>query len=1006
MARFLCTPHFEVLGIYYRHYIRWISMRSLSFSLALLFRIMSEYFNKGLFMIKPLLYATAATCISLLAFNSPSFAQQNSAQDTQSNSDLKLDYEKFTLENGLEVILHVDKSDPIVAMTTVVHVGSNREKPGRTGFAHFFEHMAFNDSENVPRGWNRKAIPEWGGQRNGGTWRDGTIYFEVVPKDAFDKILWIDSDRLGYMINTVTTAALEREKQVVKNEKRQRVDNAPYGYTGEVISKALYPEGHPYNWSVIGSLPDLQAATLDDLKEFYAQYYGPNNATLSIAGDIDIAETKAKVQRWFGEIKRGQDIISLEPRPVTVTATKNLYFEDSFAKLPELRMTFPTVEAGHKDETALNILGQIIAGSKNSPLHKKIVEADKLAPRVAAFNNSGEIAGEFTFIVRARPGVDLDDVQSSIMSAFTDFETNGVDGTDLKRIKTEQETIVYNQLGTVLGKGRALATGNEFAKDPVDTVTSVERINAVSRADIIRVYNQYIKGKNSIITSFVPKGKKELAVSNAQLATVWIEEVKSGVASEEVSAGAVAQFEKTPSKYDRSEPPFGELPLIKSPNIWESILANDIPILGIENNEIPLVNYDITIATNNHGEDLSQKGGANLLARLLNEGTASKTSAQLEQAIGLIGAGINAFVDDEDTIISVTVPAKNFEASVQLVGEMLTRPRFMQDSFEREKSAVLTGIKGGQANSGTISRQIFNKLIYGHNNPLGQTVAGSEDSVSSLTLEDMKSRHAALLHSKPRFHISGAINRTRAQSSFAKLANVFKPNSDTIELVQPNANLNAKIYFIDVPGSKQSVLRIGKLVPPSTDADFNKIDYTNDKLGGGISGNLSQTLRIEKGYTYGAFSGVTRGKAAQSFVVSTSVRANATKASLDIIRDMLANYGTVFSDEDAEITRQKLLKENTRAFESLGAKRGILRNISEYGKNKDYIEKEQQELLAMTTDDFRGIANKYLQESEMIYLIVGDKETQYSEVESFAKEQGKGDVILLDIFGNPVKPQS
>ncbi|MGB0949580.1 MAG: insulinase family protein, partial [Marinirhabdus sp.] len=211
--------------------------------------------------------------------------QTNAPQKME--QDFKLDYEKFELENGLEVILHVDKSDPIVAVATVMHVGSNREKPGKTGFAHFFEHMSFNDSENVPVGANRKMIPEWGGSRNGGTWSDGTIYYEVVPKDAFEKILWIDSDRFGYMINTVTKAALEREKQVVKNEKRQRVDNAPYGYTDEIIRKNLYPKGHPYSWTVIGSLPDLQAATLADVKEFYHKYYGAANASLVIAGDID-----------------------------------------------------------------------------------------------------------------------------------------------------------------------------------------------------------------------------------------------------------------------------------------------------------------------------------------------------------------------------------------------------------------------------------------------------------------------------------------------------------------------------------------------------------------------------------------------------------------------------------------------------------------------------------------------------------------------------------------------
>ena len=213
------------------------------------------------------------------------------------STNFSIDYEKFTLENGLEVILHEDHSDPIVAVATVMHVGSNREKTGRTGFAHFFEHMSFNDSENVPRGANRKMIPEWGGTRNGGTWNDGTIYYEVVPKDAFDKILWIDSDRFGYMIKTVTEEALEREKQVVKNEKRERVDNAPYGFTNEIIIKNLYPPDHPYSWTVIGELEDLQSAELVDVKEFYETYYGAANASLVIAGDIDIAETKAKVMQ-------------------------------------------------------------------------------------------------------------------------------------------------------------------------------------------------------------------------------------------------------------------------------------------------------------------------------------------------------------------------------------------------------------------------------------------------------------------------------------------------------------------------------------------------------------------------------------------------------------------------------------------------------------------------------------------------------------------------------------
>ena len=245
------------------------------------FPLLNDQYMKINLKIMPLL---AVICMTVAC-------EQSVEKEIETGEEFTLEYEKFVLDNGLEVILHVDKSDPIVAVATMMHVGSNREKPGRTGFAHFFEHMSFNDSENVPVGANRKMIPEWGGSRNGGTWSDGTVYYEVVPKDAFEKILWIDSDRFGYMINTVTEAALEREKQVVKNEKRQRVDNAPYGYTDEIIRKNLYPEGHPYSWTVIGSLPDLQAATLEDVKEFYNEYYGASNASLVIAGDIDIEET-------------------------------------------------------------------------------------------------------------------------------------------------------------------------------------------------------------------------------------------------------------------------------------------------------------------------------------------------------------------------------------------------------------------------------------------------------------------------------------------------------------------------------------------------------------------------------------------------------------------------------------------------------------------------------------------------------------------------------------------
>jgi len=912
-------------------------------------------------------------------------------------SEFSLDYEKFTLSNGLEVILSVDRSDPIVAVTTVIHAGSSREKPGRTGFAHFFEHMAFNDSENVPRGWNRKAIPAWGGRRNGGTWSDGTVYYEVVPKDAFDKILWIDSDRLGYMINTVTTAALEREKQVVKNEKRQRYDNAAYGYTREVIRKNLYPDGHPYQWTVIGALPDLQAATLEDLKEFYTAMYGANNMTLSIVGDIDVAETKQKVEQWFGEIAHGPMVNALPPMPVTLSETKALYFEDNFAKLPELRVTFPSVQSYHADEPALNVLAQMIAGSKNSPLYKQIVEQEKLAPNVSSYNNSMELAGEFVFRIRANADVDLDDVHAALHAALQQFEENGVDETDLRRVKAQQETALYTGFATVLGKSNLMARANEFSGDPAYAITAAKLLDAVTAADIMAVYHKYLKGKPAVLTSFVPKGAPELAVENSTLASVWIEEVISGVANEKVGHGEEAIYEKTPSKFDRSEPAFSELPLVKMPEVWDVNLANKTRLFGIENSEIPLVSFDIAINGGGGLDPLDKKGVASLLARLMNEGTANKTAAELEQAIGLLGSSITAYATPEEIGLRVTSLAKNFEASIALAHEMIAQPRWQQVNFDRVKSAALTQIKGREDNPRAIAALNFAKLLYGEQHPLGLPQSGTSQTVAGIELEDLQHYYQTMMSIGARIHIAGDIGQFRAAKGFTQIADSFTSTDQEPPLyVIPEQTNAGKVFFIDVPNSKQSVIFVGKLALATTDPDANKLSFTNEKLGGGISGDLAQTLRIEKGYTYGANSRITRGQTIQPFSASTSVRANATQASLQIIRDMIANYGPNFSDADVITTQQKLIKENTRIYESLNAKRGILRSISAYGKAHKYIEDEQQELIDMQLDDFKRIAEQYLIEAEMIYVIVGDKATQLAPVTEFAG----GNVIELDIHGN------
>ncbi|WP_227593058.1 M16 family metallopeptidase [Kangiella spongicola] len=953
------------------------------------------------------LFAVAASAMLMLVACTSTDkvgSKQNAKSDTEEqvagkkgSSSFAIPYEKYTLDNGLKVILHQDKSDPIVAIATIFHVGSSSEELGKTGFAHFFEHMAFNNSENVPLGANRKMIGELGGTRNGGTWNDGTIYYEVVPKDAFEKLLWIDSDRMGYMINTVTKDALEREKQVVKNEKRQRVDNRPYGHTGGVISSHLYPKNHPYNWPVIGSLEDLQNASLEDVKEFYAKYYGPNNATLVIAGDIDIDETKRLVKKWFGEIKKGQPVEKLEPRPVTLEKTISLSHEDNFAKLPELRLVFPTVEEYHKDSYALDALGEILSRGKRAPLYKVIVEDKKLAPNVSAYNSSREIAGEFTIRVRANAGVDLDDVKKAIEEALQKFEKEGFSDKDLQRIKVRQETQFYNSISSVLNKAFNLATYNEYAGSPDYLQKDIAAIKAVTKDDILAAYDKYIKNRHYVMTSFVPKGQIELAVEGAKDAGVVEEEIVQG-AEEEIVLSDTEDFPRTPSSFPRTEPPLGEAPLLTAPTVWQDELTNGLKVLGIEHNELPLVQFSLDIDGGHYLDQPEKSGVAYILAELMMEGTKNKTAEELEDAIGLLGADIYISAGDESMTISANTLSRNYKQTLALVEEMLLEPRFDEAEFERIKKRLLTYLKQREGDAQSVASVVSRKLLYGEDHILAIPVSGTAETVSGITLDDVKDFYYKYLSpSVAAFHIVGDVKQSKVLDSLTSLERSWEAKDVAWPSYETKAVDNdPKLYFIDIPNAKQSVLAAGQLTFPGGHEDYNNLVYANNRLGSGSSARLFQLLRIQKGYTYGAYSYVSRRKAMSSFRAQTSVRANVTKESLELLINEIERYKDSFTEEDLETTKNIILKRQTLEFETLGNMLGILSNISSYDLPLNYLQQEQDELTGLTLADFKQTIEKYMNPKKMDYLIVGDAKTQLKRLE----ELGMGKPIVLDIHGN------
>jgi zinc protease len=919
-----------------------------------------------------------------------------SAQKAAAKPSFKVDFQKFTLPNGLQVIFHIDRSDPVVAVNLTAHVGSAREKAGRTGFAHLFEHLLFLESENLGKGGLDIMSAKIGGSgANGSTSRDRTNYLQTVPKDSLEKMLWAEADKLGWFINTVTEPVLAKEKQVVKNEKRQGVDNQPYGHTSYIIDKALYPADHPYNWQVIGSLEDLQNATLDDVKEFFRRWYVPNNVTLIVAGDFDTVQAKKWVEKYFSEIKRGQEVTPIQKRPGFIKETVKFYHEDNYARLPRLTMDWVSVEQFHPDSYALDVLATYLTQGKTAPFYKILVENKKLTSNVGAGNDAQEVAGQFGLAVVAFPDKDLDEVAKAVTEAFATFEQTGISEKDLSRIKAGQETQFYNSLSSVLGKSAQLAQCNYLTNDPGCIEKDIKKIQAVTTADVMRVYQKYIKGKNFVATSFVPKGKVNLALDGSKKAEVVEEKIVQG-AEDEVNPNVNATYEKTPSSFDRSkEPPYGTTPTVKVPLVWESKVSNGMRVYGIQNNEVPLVNFDIYIDGGLLLEDINKVGVANLMARMMTQGTARKTPQELEEAIQQLGASINVFATTEDIRINVNTLARNYQQTLALVEEILLEPRWDAKEFDLLKASTLSQIRQQEANPNAIANQNYNLLIYGKDNLRSRNILGTAESVNAITIDDLKAFYAkAVSPSVARMHVVGALDKLTIAKSLNSLNAKWKAKRVEIPTTPaPKSPTKSQVYFYDVPNASQSVLSIGYPALAATDADFYPANVMNYILGGGgFASQLTQQLREGKGYTYGIGSNFSGTRSVGTFTINSGVRSNVTLESVLLVKEILQNFGKNYNEQDLETTKSFLIKSNARAFETAGAKLGMLNNISKYGWKYDYVKQREAIVKAMTVQKIKDLSNKYLNADKMIWLVVGDAKTQFARL----KELGFGEPILLN----------
>jgi zinc protease len=907
---------------------------------------------------------------------------------------LSINYEKFVMPNGLQVILHTDLSDPMMSYAIMYHVGSSRETPGKTGFAHLFEHLLFGGSENVPTGKFDKIIEGAGGSNNGFTSRDVTTYFEMFPKNALEKILWLESDRMGFFINSVTPRLLAIQQNVVQNEKRQGEDNSPYGFTEYVIDKNLYPSDHPYNWEVIGEMEDLRNATIDDVKNYYNKFYGPNNATMVLAGDFNPDSVKLLLNKYFGEIKSHGEVAPRSAMPVSLGQTKKLYHEDNFANAPEITMVWPIPEQYTKDSYALDFLAKILADGKKAPFYKVLIKEKQLTSNVSAYANSEELTGEFTIRVRANEGKSLKEIESAVTEAFARFEKDGFSEKDVERIKATSEKNYYDGLNGVLNKSLRLAFYNTYLNDPGYITRDIENIKAVSPDDIKMVYNKYIKDKPQIVTSFVPKGQKDLMAENSVSAAIKEENI-SEASQVDIAEEGNEQLAKTTSAIDRTaEPPAGKEPEVNVPKVWKAEFSNGLQIYGIENKELPLVNINIVVDGGPTLDNISLPGVASLMAGVLPQGTKNKTPEALEEEIQLLGSNISVYAGNEEIVMDASMLSRNFDKTIPLMKEIMFEPRWDSTEFSVAQTRTRNSIIQSEAQPRSVANKVFLRLLYGNENILGYSTRGTRESIDKITINDLKNFYDRNFSpSVTKILVAGNISKEQVIAAFKPFEDEWKTKEVVFnKYTVPALPEKSTIYFADMPGSKQSVIFIGYPAISRSNPDYVKADFINYRLGGAFTSILNQILREEKGYTYGASSYFYDRKTIAPFMAATSVRSDATFESVRIFKEEMEKYRNGISESDLQFIKNCMIRSNALRFETNDALVSMLSTMAKYGFPEDYIKKEETVMKNMTVEEHRLITDKYIIPDRMYYVVVGDAATQMKPLEKI----GFGKPVLID----------
>ena len=914
-----------------------------------------------------------------------------------SSEDLTIPYRKFEMDNGLTVILHEDDSDPLVHVDITYHVGSAREEVGKSGFAHFFEHMLFQGSENVADDEHFKIVSESGGTLNGTTNADRTNYYETVPSNQLEKMLWLEADRMGYFLDAVTQEKFEVQRETVKNERGQNVDNRPYGRLFERIGEALYPPGHGYSWSTIGYIEDLNRVDVNDLKRFFLRWYGPNNATLTIGGRFDEAQVLAWVDKYFSSIPRGPEVADPDKPVISLPTDRYISMEDNVA-LPLLYMSVPTVYQYHEDEAPLDVLMDIIGLGDTSLLYKNMVKAG-YAVQAGAGHTCRELSCTFTIQALPNPasGKTLADLEEIARTTLVEFEERGVLPDDLERLKMNIIAGKIYALESVAGKVSQLAAFETFRGNPNFTSADIARYENVTADDVVRVYEKYIKDQPAVIMSIVPEGQLEMIAAD----DTWTRPKRELPDYTEVDDSQLV-YRRGEDDFDRSVmPPSGENPSVVLPDTWRASLKNGVDVLGALNAEVPTAAIQIRIDAGQRHESLDKLGLASLTAAMMNEATLDSTNEELSNELQKLGSSVRFGAGNDNTTLTIRSLRKNIDATLEIAAEKLFRPKFDEADFARVKDQTLQTIRRAQVDPAVIADIAYQMVLYGGDNSFSYLNIGTEEAVANLTLEDVRLFYTT--HYSPQISNIIAVTDMSQDALMDKLT-VFE---DWQGVVAPTPPLEefpdtgaTRIYLVNQPGAAQSEIRIGKrALTYDATGEYYRSYLMNFALGGAFNSRINLNLREDKGYSYGARSGFAGNKEYGSYTARAGVRTDATGDSIVQFENEIRAYAeSGITEPELSFTRKSIGQRDARSFETPGQKLGFLAQILEYDLDESFVDEQNQILDAIGKDEINSLASKHLNMEEMIIVVVGDKSVILADLEGLGYE-----IVEMDANGRLIE---